>query len=256
MQVIEPDPQLGEALANFPSNRLRPLIIAGAVIAPVALLLGLTTAQVEAWWGPLVTVIVVALVGLIAGWYVLHGWNREIILYERGFSYREGSTVVYFNYDEVASIRSRAERLAYFGGLIHRNRYRYDVSTWAGDRFTITHQYRHVDQLGTQLTEAINRVLAPEIAQRLADGKLVAFGDTLRIGGDGLHDGGRTLAWRDFNGYRIGGRKLTILAAGDIEWLALPLGEIDNVLLLVALLKGQIATREGQRPASRDGDPG
>lgn len=247
MQVIEPDPQLGEALANFPSNRLRPLIIAGVVIAPVALLLGLTTAQVEAWWGPPVTVLVVALVGLIAGWYVLHGWNREIILYERGFSYREGSTVVYFNYEEVGSIRSRAERLAYFGGLIHRNRYRFDVSTWAGDRFTISHQYRNVDRLSTQLTEEINRVLAPEIARRLADGKQVEFGDTLRIGGDGLHDGSRSLAWADFGSYRIGGGKLTIFTADGGDWLTLPLGEVDNVMLLVALLRGQIAARQGEK---------
>ncbi len=112
MQVIDPDPLLGEALDHFPSNRLRPLITAGVVIAPVALLLGLTTAQVEAWWGPLVTVVGVALVVLVAGWYVLHGWNREIILYERGFSYREGSQTIFMRYDEIAAVRLRAERLA------------------------------------------------------------------------------------------------------------------------------------------------
>ncbi len=254
MQVIEPDPQLGEALANFPSNRLRPLIIAGVVIAPVALLLGLTTAQVEAWWGPPVTVVAVALVGLIAGWYVLHGWNREIILYERGFSYREGSTIVYFRYEEVSSIRSRAERLAYFGGLLHRNRYHFAVTTWEGDHFTITNQYRHVDGLGTRLTEETNRVLAPEIARRLAAGKMVDFGDTLRIAGGGLHDGTRALAWGDFGGYRIGASKLTILAVGDAEWLALPLWEVDNVTLLVALLRGQLAARQAQRQPSGDSD--
>jgi hypothetical protein len=189
---------------------------------------------------------------LIAGWYVLHNWNREIILYERGFSYREGSTVVFFRYEEVAGIRSRAERLAYFGGLLHRDRYRFAVTTWEGDHFMITNQYRHADRLGTRLTDEINRVLAPVIARRLAEGKMVDFGDALRIGGSGLHDGGRTLAWGDFNGYRIGGSKLTILASGDAEWLALPLGEVENVMLLVALLRGQLAARQAQRQASVD----
>ena len=45
-----------------------------------------------------------------------------------------------------------------------------------------------------------------------------------------------------------------ILAAGDAEWLALPLWEVDNVMLLVALLRGQLAARGAQRQPSDDSD--
>src|SRR5690606_17619332 len=109
-------------------------------------------------------------VGLAAGWYVLHGWNREIILYEGGFSYREGSRTVYFRYEEIAGIRLRAERLAYFGGVIRRDRYRFVVTSWQGDRFVITNLYRRAAELGTRLTEQVNRVLQPAISRRLAAG--------------------------------------------------------------------------------------
>lgn len=237
LETIPPDPLLGDAVANYPSDRLRPLIVAGAAIAPVALALGLTTAQVTDWWGPIITVVLMALVVLGAGWYVLHLWNREIILYERGFSYREGSKTVFFLYDEIASIRLRAERLAYFGGLLRRDVYHFTVTTTEAERFAVTNLYRRAAELGTRLTDAANRVLGPKVARKLAAGEKVAFGDTLRASSEGLYDGSAALAWADYGGYRIGERRLSLLDGSGTVWRALPLAEVDNVTLLLELLR-------------------
>ena len=237
MQEIDPDPLLGQVLANYPSDRMRPLLVAGAIGAPVALALGLTTAQVLEWWGPVLTVILMALVALALGWYVLHYWNREIILYEQGFSYREGSKTVFFKSGEITSIRLRAEQLAYFGGLLRRNLYRFTVTTSEDERFTITDLYRRADELGTRLTEQINRVLKPAVMQQIADGKAVLFGDALRVGGQGLYQGEMVLMWADFGGYRIGGRKLALFDRGGAAWYAVPLSEVDNITLLLDILR-------------------
>lgn len=252
MQVIEPDPVFGQSLAHFPSDRLRPLIVAGGAGGVVALVLGLTTAQTLEWWGPVVTVVIMALVVLALGWYVLHGWNREIILYERGFSYREGSKTVFFHYDEIASIRLHAERLAYFGGLLRRDVYRFTVTTNQAERFTITNLYRRADELGTRLTEQINRILAPEIARQLADGSSVPFGDSLALSNDGLRENGRDLAWADFGGYRIGERQLWLLDANGGVWLSLPLSEVDNIMLLLELLRERQTVAQNAQPSSND----
>ncbi|MEP7290215.1 MAG: DUF6585 family protein [Chloroflexota bacterium] len=248
MSVIEPDPLLGQALAHFPSDRLRPLIVAGSVIAPVALALGLTTAQVVEWWGPVLTVIVMAAVALALGWYVLHVWNREIILYERGFSYREGSDTVFIPYDEIASIRQRAERLAYFGGLLRRNVYRFTVTTTEAERFTITNLYRRADELGTRLAERANRVLGPQVTRRLADGSAVPFGDTLSVSAEGLRENGRDLLWADFGGYRLGGSKLALLDSSGNDWYTLPLSEVDNIPLLLELFRWHQTSANPQKP--------
>lgn len=264
MQVIEPDPILGQALDHFPSDRSQPLIIAAAVIAPVALVLGLTTAQTLEWWGPVVTVVVMALVVLALGWYVLHVWNREIVLYERGFSYREGSKTVFFRYDEITAIRLRAERLAYFGGLLRRNVYRFTVTTTEAERFTITNLYRRADELGTRLTEQINRVLAQQIVRRVSNGEKVAFADAstgmLALSADGLHHADQVLSWADFGGYRIGGRQLWLLDAAGAVWLSLPLSEVDNIMLLLEWLrerqpvtqKHRISTAETTEDTTKD----
>jgi hypothetical protein len=172
----------------------------------------------------------------VLGWYVLHIWNREIILYERGFSYREGSNTVFFLYGEIASIRLRAERMVYFG-VLRRNLYRFTVTTRQDERFTITNLYRRAAELGSRLTEQINRVLQPEIARRLAKGEAVAFGDTLTLSANGLHEDGRDLSWAQFGGYQIGGRKLALLDARGEVWYALPLSQVDNITLLLELLR-------------------
>jgi hypothetical protein len=236
-ELIAPDPVLGQALAHFPSDRRRTLIIAWTPIVVLALVLGLTTAQVSEWWGPVLTVFLMVVVSLPLGWYVLHVWNREIVLYEHGFSYREGSETVYFRYAEISSIRQRAERLAYFGGLLRRDVYRFTVTTQQGERFSVTNLYRRTGELGTRLTEQINRVLGPKIAQRLANGDLTPFGDTLAASNEGLRENGRVLSWAEYGGYRLGSSRLTLLDAAGEVWYALPLPEVDNVMLLLELLR-------------------
>jgi hypothetical protein len=171
------------------------------------------------------------------GWYVLHVWNREIILYERGFSYREGSKVVHFFYHEIRGVRLRAERLAYFGGRLHRNLYRFTVTTNEGETFTITNIYRRAAELGTKLTEYLNRTLKPRLLERLERGDAIPFSDSLQMSVSGLHNGDELLAWQDYGGYRIGARRLSLLNEGDQVWYGAPLAEIENITLLLDLLR-------------------
>src|SRR5262245_18615453 len=105
--MIEADPVFVKVIADYPSNSTR--IIAPAVVLSgvVAVILNVTLAEVEAWWGPALTVIITAGVVLTLGWRVLHFWNREVVLYEEGFSYREGAKPIFFLYHEVLSIRQQ-----------------------------------------------------------------------------------------------------------------------------------------------------
>ena len=234
---VAADPILGQLIANYPSDRTRRLIYAWSTIGVIAVVLNFTVAQIPEWWGPAITVALMAIIALGLGWYVLHVWNREIILYERGFSYVEGSKTVFFLYDEVSSIRLRAERLAYFGGLIRRDLYRFTVTTREDEHFTITNVYKRADELGTRLTDRINQTLGPNIARKLASGEKIPFSDTLIVSKDGLFEDNRTLAWADYGGYRLGNHQLALLDKNSAVWLALPLPEIDNVTLLLELLR-------------------
>jgi hypothetical protein len=235
--MLEDNPVLGAFVASYPSDRGRLLLPGAVVCGAVAVILNFTLAEVDAWWGPLLTTIIMAVVVLAVGWYILHHWNREVILYKDGFSYREGSRPVFFRYGEIARIRQRAERLSYFGGLFRRTVYQFVISTEAGDVFVLNNAYRRVDELGTRIEKQANALLWPRIAERLAKGEIVPFSATLGLSGQGLRESGRDLTWTDYGGYRIENRSLVVLNASGQAWVAVPLSEIDNVTLLLNVLR-------------------
>lgn len=249
--MLEADPLLGKVIGNYPSDRMRLLIPAVVVCGVVAVALNFTIADIPGW-GPLVTVVVMGVVTMVMGWRALHFWNREIILFEHGFSYREGANVVYFLYHEIRSIRQHGERLAYFGGLLRRTVFRFTLKTIRDETMTLTNLYRHIDQLVERIEQKVYPLLEPYVAELLAKGEKVAFSDTLQVSSAGLSEGGRDLAWDAFAGYKIGGGRLTVFAhPGQTEWLSLPLPEIDNIPLLINLLKAHQSLSANRLPTVR-----
>ncbi|NWF69529.1 MAG: hypothetical protein HXY40_10625 [Chloroflexi bacterium] len=235
--MIEADPVLGKPLANYPSNRQGPLLVAALVCAAAAVLLNFTLAAVPEWWGPTLTMVLMALLVLAFGWYIVHIWNREVILYEHGFSYREGSNTVYFTYGEIKSVRQRAERLRYFGGLWRRDVYQISVRTMRDEVITLSSMYRRVDELGLRLEKQFNTVRRPVVEEMLKRGESVPFGAALALTANGLTFDQHRLAWAEFAGFRAQGGRLLLLQKPAQEWQSLPLDEIDNLLLLLDFLR-------------------
>ncbi len=235
--MLEADPVLGNPIANYPSDRLRLLIPAVLVCGVVSVILNFTVAEIEGW-GPPLTILLMGAVVLGMGWWVLHYWNREVILYRQGFSYREGGEDVYFLYAEIASIRQRAEQLAYFGGLIRRRSVRYTLTTIRGETMSLTSIYRNVDRLAAQVEQKVNEELEPFLAGKIEKGEKVPFSDTLRLSSTGLHEGSRELLWEQFGGYKVSAGRLSLIARPDqTEWFSLPLTQIDNIPILLHFLR-------------------
>jgi hypothetical protein len=256
---FETDPVYGRALAFYPSNRERPLIAAVIVTVLIGTVLNFTLAAesikvdlgqickacdaglslpstVSA--GDIATMLITAGVVLAFGWYLVGIWNREVVLYERGFSYREGSRVVFFRYAEIASIRQRAQRLAYFGGLFRRTVYRFTIKTLADETIVLNNVYKRVAELGVNLEQKITDVRRPMIEYALRQGETVHFSDDLALTQLGLRaNDGRSLAWEQFGGYRAQRGQLIILDASGAEWLSIPLESLENLALLLEQFK-------------------
>lgn len=243
---IAPDPLLGSPIANHPSDRLRLLVIAGLIGGVAAVVLNFTTAEVEGW-GPPLTFLLMAALGLGLGWYVLHGWNREIILYERGFSYREGGAFVYFTYDEVRGVTAQIGQQSYLGGRIRRIRHRFTLTTHSGDQFTITDLYRRAGALGAELSARVEATIRATLPDCLARGERILFGERLAVTATGLvsladrvtGEPERALPWGEYGSYRVAQRQLDLLDTQGESWLKVPLNRIENVALLVRLLREQ-----------------
>lgn len=237
---LEADPILGAPLGNYPSDRLRYLIIAGAIGLSIGLVLNFTIAALSEWWAPLLTVILMAGITLGLGWVVLHFWNREIILYERGFSYQEGSRVVPFLYGDILAIRMSADRVRYFG-FIRRDRYKFTLRSDQDELIVITDLlYRRAAELGTRMTERVNALLIPRLNAQLENGEKVAFGEQLRLTRNGIEGtNGQLLDWARYSRFTIGDGQLKLLDNTGAVWGAFPLRDLDNITILLELLKSK-----------------
>ncbi|MFW5748106.1 MAG: DUF6585 family protein [Chloroflexota bacterium] len=247
--IFEDDPELGRFIAYHPVRRL--WLVAGSALILLAIWFVITVAlwQVENTIAATVTVAVITVAALTLGWAMLHVWNREVVLYEKGFSYRRGSQAVYLPYDQVDAIRQAGERVTYFGGLVRRTNYTFQVITRSGEVIILNVLYQNLDMLTRRLETAATAVLFERAQAALERGESVDFGAGCLLKSDAVMCGATRLKWVDYQGFTIRqGALLLHDSAGNVQ-AQLPLRELNNVRLLVELLRHHTGDRAGD-PAS------
>lgn len=238
--VFKSDELLGKYISHHPVNRMRLIIQAGIVYFILTTLLQLVFYDLDNETASIVLIFSFAGIALALGWYVMHLWNREFIVYERGFNYREGSSIADFQYIEVVSFRQKAERLRYFGGLFRRNVYVFTIRTIRDEVMKATNLYTDIEKLGHNLEVGINSVLREKITRTLQTGEAVSFGEGFEVSSAGISVDGRLLAWDAFAGFGAKGGQLTIASQTEETWHQIALEEVDNLTLLFEVLRGQV----------------
>lgn len=234
---LEADPIYGKPLANYPSDRTRLLLISGAIYAALALVLNVAFAGVESQTASIFVIGGMALAALVIGWFVLHLWNREVILYERGFSYREGSRDVFFSYGDIDNIQLRAERVSYFGGLLRRTLREVRLHSIHDESMMLNSIYRRIDELMLRLERLVTQARLPIVQAKLNSGETIAFADGFHLSANGLHVEQDILPWTAFSGHRVGGGQLHLLTADETVWRSLPVKHLHNAMLMITLLE-------------------
>lgn len=235
---------LGTFVSDHPGKRLTLLLRGGAVLLVVWFVVTVALWELDDATAAIVTVVVLALTALIVGWAITHQWNREVILFAEGFSYREGSRIVFIRYDEIRTIRQRGERRSYFGGLVRRDLLSMTITTIRDEVIRLDNIYQRIDVLMTLLERDFTRTVRPVVEKRIAAGERIRFGEGLALDSNGLHDdAGRLLTWGDFAGHRIERGGLVIDDGGG-EWLRVSLSEADNLRLLLDILESHQGTQD------------
>ncbi|MEM9953482.1 MAG: DUF6585 family protein [Chloroflexota bacterium] len=236
LSIYDPDPMLGKYISHHPSNRIRLMIIGGLIYAlPVGLLQIIFFNQDT----DLVAIFLPVTFAAIAGgvlWWVLHHWNREVVLYEKGFSYRQGSAIGYIRYANVVKMITNLEQIGFLG--LSRKVFDYRLMTDIDETLIINNVYSNVDKLTRALEAYVARDRLPIILGQLADGQTVNFGENLQIHAEGLILNDKQLAWTDFSGQRVKDGQLMILS-DDTTWDTIDVTEIDNPVLLITILRNR-----------------
>ena len=243
-EIFPPHPAYGAYVAHHPSRRLALIIRAGVAYTISVLVVQLLFANVP---DDSKQVIVPLLYGIVASaglWYVLHLWNREVILFEKGFTYRQGSRLGQFRYDEIAIVRQNIENVQLFG-ILRRTVYDYQMTTAHDEHLKITNVYTDTGRLINRLDSFIARERLPHLREKLTHGQAIWFGDWLKVTRDGLEQDGRSLYWQALQAFRVKDGHLILQSIDDEQWARLPVPELDNVVLLIAILKVHMPQQKG-----------
>lgn len=238
---FEDDPALGEFVSYHPVDRLRLLIIGGGAYALVVIFVQLFFFQLDDETAAIIQPALYALASLAIAWYLLHLWNREITIYDQGFTYREGSHTARIFFMEVVTVRLKAERIFYFG-LIPRDVYRYTLITQEDETLTIDNRYKKVEKLGLALEKAIAQARLPIVEDKIERGDVIEFGLSLALDQRGIDHDRQRLSWADYAGFKTQTGDLVIMQRNQDphahdEWARVKLNALDNAVLLIDLLK-------------------
>lgn len=238
--IFAPDANLGDYVAHHPSNRRR-LLLRGALFygVPIAFL-QVFFSEWDDLFASIVLVGIFSVLGLAVLWYILHHWNREVILYARGFTYREGSTTFALRYEEIVTFEQRAETLAILG-IFKRPVYAFTLITNEDERLRLDATYQDVVSMGDNLERRIAEARLPIVMHQLERGERVDFGAlSLTAQGaeaEGAEAEGHRLAWSAYGGYRIHNRALCLQDTKTEDALCVPLKALNNLFLCITVLK-------------------
>lgn len=242
--IFENDPILGRFVAQYPANRLRLLIISGGILLAVWFVVTVALWNVRDDLAGTITTLILTPVMLLTAWYALHLWNREVVLYEKGFTYRRGSQLAYIRYNDVIRTRQAGGITRYLGGVIKRNTFQFTIITEHDETIPFDVLYKNLDDLTLKVEAEIYRVLLPKLNTKLANGERISFNDALFISTIGIKYQTDELAWDEFGGQTIQGGQLNLKRADGRIWYTFPLAEIENIRLFLALLRHYQPTRE------------
>lgn len=243
--IYDADPILGKYVSHHPSNRIRLLIIGAILYAiPVGILQLLFWNVDDQTAAIFLPFLFAGLAGAVL-WYMLHHWNREVVLYERGFSYRQGSTTAYILYANIVKLKQHIENvsLLFFSRMV----YDYTLITDIDETIRINNLYSNPEKLTRLLDALIINNRLPTLHYKIDNGETVKFGESLGIMRDGIVLNERELFWHEYKTQRVREGQLILQSKEDDEWAVVPVNEIDNPALLIALLKSG-----GKRKAVED----
>jgi len=234
--IFEAHPTLGKYVAHHPSRRMWLLIRGGIFYAIPVGILQLLTLSVDHPAAQFIIPAMYAVIGLVVVWYVAHFWNREIVLYINGFTYREGSRIGDLRYEDIARVQDETERLRFFGRFTW-TRYRYIMRTRYKETLLVSNLYTETRTLINALDKRITEAQLPTTKIQMVAGESVDFGAGLRISREGLQYNDEELFWHEFANYRVRDAQLHLLRETDTPWAIIPVRELHNIMLLLALLK-------------------
>jgi len=185
---------------------------------------------------PALIAFLLIVVGLLAGWGAYVNWKKGVVVYERGFVYRDRKGLQTWRWEDILTMTSAITR-HYYNGIYTGTTHIYTLLNRQNQKLKLADSILKVENLANAIDTNIFPLLYPRAADMYNAGEALAFGP-VAISKQGIAIGKRTYPWTDVKevSIRRGTLKVSKKEGGWFSGAGAAASAIPNLRVLLAIV--------------------
>lgn len=238
-------------------NRVLSLVLAVLLLGGAALLVLVAAYQAYTWssygpamvtsklTGPLAFAGILFLLGAWAGWSAYSNWNKGVMIYDRGFAYRDRKGIQMWQWINVSSITAAITR-HYTNGIYTGTTHVYTLFNNQNEKVVINDSFKKVEELAGFIEDNIYPTLYERASQAYNSGQTLTFGP-VAINKGGIMIGKKTYPWADVKQVSInnGFVKVSKKDGGWFSGASASAAVIPNLKIMLSIINQVIGIHAG-----------
>jgi hypothetical protein len=194
---------------------------------------------------PLVIALILAALGLLAGWSAYANWRKGALVCERGFAYNDRKGLQVWNWEDVVSMRSAITR-HYTNGIYTGTTHVYTLLNRQDQRLVLSDSLGKVEELAKLIDESIFPRLYKLAADQYNSGQEIISGP-VAISKAGITISRKTYPWSEVKEVTIhrGVLKVSRKEGGWFSGASASASSIPNLGVLLTIIHQVVGIKTG-----------
>ena len=194
---------------------------------------------------PVLIAVLLSGLGLLAGWGAYVNWRKGVVVYERGFAYRDRTGLQTWRWDDILTMTSAITR-HYHNGIYTGTTHIYTLLNRQNQKLKLVDSIGKVEDLAKTIDTNIFPLLYPRAVDQYNAGEMLAFGP-LAISKQGITIGEKTYPWGAVKEVSIhhGILKVTKKEGGWFSGARAAASVIPNLRVLLAIIQQVVGLKTG-----------
>jgi len=194
---------------------------------------------------PGIIAFVLFLCALLAGWSAYKNWNREIVLYEKGFAIRSRKGIQSWPWSDMVSIKIKVTR-HYTNGIYSGTTHEYTLMNRQNEKLRLNDAFSKVEELAASIEQSFFPLIYEPAAKEYNNGHPLEFGP-VAISKTGMYFGKKTIPWVDIKEVSLqkGELKISRKGGGWFSGARIPAPAIPNLRVLLTIISQVVGLKTG-----------
>ena len=195
--------------------------------------------------GPLVFAGILFLLGAWAAWSTYSNWNKGLMIYDRGFAYRDRKGIQTWQWINVTSITAAITR-HYTNGIYTGTTHVYTLLNNQNEKIVLNDSFKKVEDVAGIIENNVYPILYERAAQAYNSGQTLTFG-LVAINKGGIQIGKKNYPWTDVKQVSInnGFVKVSKKDGGWFSGASASAAAIPNLKIMLSIINQVVGVRAG-----------